>query len=401
MAELITAFTLLMTLSGDNVLEVSGGVQANGSLVVVALFENQPNNLTLAAFEQQPSGSFQRTNIAQGPIFSLSKKLLLIDGYLYFSAVRNLNLWLFRLVAPGVWEAGAKTASGDIHSSDLHQGVAGAILASANTAVGTALILSAVANPNFAVIAFTILKTIANASTPFLGGNRMTGAVDPSTGRSCHLIRQLTGAVVAACLIANALTLFPLDTALAPSGFDGFVESSAVFSNGIFYFAYYLAGLARLATLDPLTNAVTALTMGALAIGPNQVPGLALAVIGTGLGTSLFAFWPGAAVRILLPLLTVLPIANFPLKAIGPIGVIVTTQLLALAWIFGSGSLVATQMIDAAPAMTAPLLDSGLMLAVVLGLGVLGIFTVSRRRPGRNPGSWAPGTRSSALIAHP
>lgn len=63
-----------------------------------------------------------------------------------------------------------------------------------------------------------------------------------------------------------------------------------------------------------------------------------------------------------------------------PIAVIAVLQLSLLAWIFGSGSLVATQMIVASPSSTAPALGAVALIALILGLLAMGMCYATRSK---------------------
>jgi len=351
-------FSILMTLFGGEPLEVSVGQLPDGRIVVVALAEGPPNQLhsfvQIQPGEDLSAANFVHIQFDAGNIFSISPQLVSASGFLYMAAVCDLAACMYRLseTNPVAWEKNADVAGGAIGGAEVH-GVTlnafGALLALTLHTPNSLYFLQGDPALAMAALSFAVVNSITGVASPFVGGTRVSTAIDSATGDRCMIYRQLVSAAVIGNLVARCFsgssagstltTLVALSTAV---GFVNSIESRALFHAGAFYFMYFLAsGSAQLAVLtDPLTAATLAIVQLGLVNLATGFPSMSL-VPGPA-GEFLYAFWPGNAVAITLATLAVQQLSGFPISQIGPIAALVLlTATLGIA-IFGAGSVVGT-----------------------------------------------------------
>jgi|GEM_PF-2287880 len=401
-------FSILLTIfQGDidrELFETSGVVTPQG-LVALAFITASPlpgqntlfGAIQIQAGENLASNNFQTQELYTGEIFAISPNMIVTDDYIYLSAVcssfnacifrynRNSNMWEGPVLVP--------TAAGLIVSTalSLYGGNLGLTMI---TTANQLLFLQA--NPAVAVLTLltfaAIHPAILNVANTFDGGTIARTAVDPSNLRACHIYRQvatsiLLGNVVATCFLNGISTTAILAVLSNSLGFVNYIESRALFHNGIFYFMYMLAnGAVQLSSFANPALALQTITLGFvnLALG---FPGLSMVIAGN--NPALYAFWPGAAAVIALATFTHLPLNAFPINQVGPIlALVLITAFTLSVGIWGSGSVVVTTMteavISAPPSVPVPFLDSWALALLAALLLIIGLAL--RRKPAGQAG---------------
>lgn len=398
-------FSVLMTLlGGEEPLEMSVGQLPDGRIVIVALTEGPPNQLH-SLVQIQPgddlsAGNFTHTQFDAGNIFSISPQLVSASGYLYMAAVCELRACMYRLAEgnPTSWQKNADVAGAALGSTEVHSVTLnpfGALLALTLHTPDSLYFMRGDPSLALAALSFTVLNSITGVASPFIGGTKVSTAIDPATQNRCMIYRQLVSAAVIGNLVARcfsgsgpATALATLATLSTAAGFVNSIESRALFHAGTFYFMYFLAsGTAQLAALtDPLTAATLVTVQLGLINLATGFPSMSL-VLGPA-GEYLYAFWPAQAVAISLATLSVQPLAGFPIAQAGPIAaLLLLTATLTIA-IFGAGSVVGTVMTEGGALQAVPVPATSVTALLVLAVAVCllaaarqrGIVTISNRR---------------------
>ena len=313
----------------------------------------------LVEYTEQSPGNWVRRVLANGDIFSLSRRVAFLNGLYFFTVVQGFNAFMYEWnPGTGDWDATQLTNSGNVASATL--AVTGALLTIAF--LDQTLALWNWTGSGFAPSG----TTYSDVGTGFGGYKIPRSAVGDGGDRCTMFQRASTGALVAACLIASVAQTVVLANLGLPGGFNPYIETAAVFTAGYFFFSYFTAsGDVRLARLTAATLAVTAITLGVLPALNGGFPGMAMEI---GPAGRLFLFWAATAAVINPQTLAFSLLGGYPFVLVGALAVTLIAGLLVLV---GPGS---NEITAFDPSMVSILGDGALAVPV---MGVAGVAMIA------------------------
>lgn len=372
----VAGFSAPEQITSNDALETSGLAEVNGERKVITIEENTagPGN-HLVEYTDTGAG-YDRQVLATGDIFSLSP-IVQLNPFV-FTVVYNFEVYLF------VWDPNTQTWAGT-QLTNTGGNVASATLSATGTLLTIALLSHVVTLWEWTGSTFADAAgpgtDIIDVATGFGGGKIPRTAEDPSTGDRCTLFQRLsTGALVASCLIGAVLNSVTLADLPAPTGFNVYIETAAVFLTGYFFFSYLTTnGDVHLARISAATLAATVITLGVLpALAAGDFPTLAMAATP---GGQLLLAWAAAAVLVNPETLVLTHLIDFPLLLVGAL---VITLIGSLMYLVGPGSTVVTSFdpaaVQALDTSAIPVLQGWPLVALAMLLAATAFWWVQHRR---------------------